>query len=191
MKKKCGLSSKAFAALLAAVLVIGCTIGGTTAWLVATSETVENTFTYGNVDVTLKENTGTSYKILPGNDITKDPEVTVKAGSVDCWLFVKITESNWPTFVEADGTRKVDYAIADGWTALDGVAGVYCRTVDAKDAGTAYAVLANNTVTVSQNLTKTDIDSITADPKLTFTAYAVQRDANIDSAAKAWKLVTS
>ena len=190
MKNKCGLSSKAFAVLLAAVLVIGCTIGGTTAWLVATSGTVENTFTYGDVNVTLEETTGNSYEILPGNNITKDPEVTVTAGSVDCWLFVKVTETNWPTFVEADGTRKVDYAIADGWTALDGVTGVYYRTVDAKDAGTGYAVLANNTVTVSENLTKTDIAGITVDPKLTFKAYAVQRDTNIDSAAEAWALVT-
>ena len=99
------VSSRAFIALLALVLVIGCVAGGTVAWLVATSDTVTNTFTYGNIDIALTETTGKDYKIIPGKDIPKDPKVTVKGGSEACWLFVKVEESG--TFV-AD---KVTYAI--------------------------------------------------------------------------------
>lgn len=171
------VSSRAFIALLALVLVIGCVAGGTVAWLVATSDTVTNTFTYGNIDIALTETTGTSYKIIPGTDIKKDPKVTVKGGSEDCWLFVKVEESG--TFV-AD---KVTYAIDNGWTALPGVDGVYYREVSAVTANTDFNVLKDNKITVSSELTKTEIP--TAPATLTFTAYAVQKDGIAD-AETAW-----
>ena len=188
MDKKKGVNSKTFAVLLVMVLVIGCVIGGSVAWLVSNPDSVVNTFTYGDINITLTETTGDSYKILPGNDIPKDPKVTVKANSEDCWLFVKVDESNWPTFTEGTpATRKVKYAIADGWTALENVSGVYYREVDAVTADTDYAVLADNEITVSQNLTKAEVDKVkTTNPTLTFTAYAVQHDNNITTAAQAW-----
>ena len=175
------VSSRAFIALLELVLVIGCVAGGTVAWLVATSDTVTNTFTYGNIDITLTETTGTSYKIIPGTDITKNPKVTVTAGSEACWLFVKVEESG--TFV-AD---KVTYAIDKDWTALEGEKGVYYRKVAAVTADTDFSVLEGNKITVKDTLTKGDIKDIAAtNPTLTFTAYAVQQE-NIPDAATAWK----
>lgn len=176
--------------LMLAVMVAS--IGGTVAWLTATTDSVVNTFTYGNINITLDETTGNSYKIIPGVDISKDPKVTVAKDSEACYLFVKIDEENWPTFVEADETtKKVAYSIATGWTALAGHEGVYYREVAATTNGAVeYPVLKDNTVTVSQNLTKTDVNSITAatQPKLTFTAYAVQKDGIAD-AATAWSKV--
>lgn len=186
------VSSRAFIALLALVLVIGCVAGGTVAWLVAKTDTVTNTFTYGKIDITLTETTGTSYKIIPGTDIPKDPKVTVTAGSEACWLFVKVEETG--TFV-AD---KVTYAIDNDWTQGDGTkipSNVYYREVSAEDAknGVNYYVLAGNAtypngvITVSADLTK---ENIPATPTtLTFTAYAVQKE-NIDTAADAWAKVT-
>lgn len=174
------VSSRAFIALLALVLVIGCVAGGTVAWLVAKTEPVVNTFTYGNINIDLTETTGTSYKIIPGTDITKDPKVTVKGGSEACWLFVKVDKVG--TFVEG----KVTYAVANDWTALPGVDGVYYREVSAVTADTDFNVLEGNKITVSEDLTKAEVDAITADEiSLTFTAYAVQK-AGIDSAADAW-----
>lgn len=181
-----GVSTRAFVALLALVLVIGCVAGGTVAWLVATTDTVTNTFTYGDINIELTETTGTDYKIIPGVDITKDPKVTVKAKSEACWLFVKVEESG--TFV----ANKVTYQIADGWTKGDGTnipANVYYREVAAVTADTSYYVLKGNdtypngVVTVSQDLTKSDIPA--TKPTLTFTAYAVQKEG-IDDAATAW-----
>ncbi len=174
------VSSRAFIALLALVLVIGCVAGGTVAWLAAKTEHVVNTFTYGNINIDLTETTGTSYKIIPGTDITKDPKVTVKGGSEACWLFVKVDKVG--TFVEG----KVTYAVANDWTALPGVDGVYYREVSAVTADTDFNVLEGNKITVSEDLTKAEVDAITADEiSLTFTAYAVQK-AGIDSAADAW-----
>ena len=186
------VSSRAFIALLALVLVIGCVAGGTVAWLVAKTEPVVNTFTYGNIDITLTETTGTSYKIIPGTNIEKNPKVTVTAGSEACWLFVKVEETG--TFV-AD---KVTYAIDKDWTQGNGTeipSNVYYREVSAEDAknGVSYYVLAGNTtypngvITVSSDLTKENIP--TANPTLTFTAYAVQKE-NITTAAEAWAKVT-
>lgn len=194
MKKFLELSGKLVVAMLAVTLLIGCAIGGTVAWLTAKTEAVVNTFTYGDINITLDETTGSSYKIIPGVDITKDPKVTVKANSETCWLFVKVEEENWPEFKETDGTtKKVSYAIATGWTALTGQAGVYYRNVSAVTEDTSFYILAgdsNGVVKVSENLTKTEVNNITAgtQPKLTFTAYAVQKDG-IDTVEAAWEKV--
>lgn len=178
------VSSRAFIALLALVLVIGCVAGGTVAWLVAKTDPVVNTFTYGNINITLTEAAGGTekqFKIIPGTDITKDPKVTVKGGSEACYLFVKVEESG--TFVEG----KVTYAIANGWTALPGVNGVYYRLVNAVTEDTAFSVLEGDKITVLDTLTKDDIKDIAAShPTLTFTAYAVQQE-NIPDADTAWK----
>lgn len=187
-EKRRSVSGRLFVLMLALVLVLGCAVGGTVAWLVAKTDPVVNTFTYGDINITLTETTGDDYKIIPGVDIGKDPKVTVKAGSEACWLFVKVEEKDWPAFKEADGTtKKVSYAMANGWAALDGVAGVYYREVDAVTADTSFGILAGDIVTVSENLTKTEVNSITAgtQPTLTFTAYAVQKDGMADAAA-AW-----
>ena len=190
--RRSSVSSRAFIALLALVLVIGCVAGGTVAWLVATTDTVTNTFTYGNINIALAETTGTNYKIIPGTNIAKDPKVTVAADSEACWLFVKVEETG--TFV-AD---KVTYAIANGWTQGDGTeipSNVYYREVSAEDAktGVNYYVLAGNAtypngvITVSADLTKENIPA--ANPTLKITAYAVQKE-NITTAADAWAKVT-
>ena len=185
MKKFRELSGKLVVAMLAVTLLIGCAIGGTVAWLTAKTDPVVNTFTYGDINITLAETTGANYKIIPGKELNKDPKVTVKKDSEACWLFVKVEEEG--TFV-AD---KVTYSIADGWTKLTGVTGVdnvYYREVGAVTADTDFAVLKDNKVTVSDTLTKEDIKNITTNPTLTFTAYAVQKDG-IDTAAAAWEKV--
>ena len=174
---------KTFVAMLALVLVIGCAVGGTVAWLTAQTGPVVNTFTYGDINITLDETTGSNYKIIPGVDIDKDPKVTVKKDSEACWLFVKVEAAG--TFV----ANKVTYSIADDWTKGDGTkipANVYYRAVGAVTSDTDFAVLKNNKIHVSDELSKSDIRSITAQPKLTFTAYAVQKDG-INDAATAWE----
>lgn len=178
---------KTFVAMLALVLVIGCAVGGTVAWLVSSTNAVVNTFTYGDINITLGETTGSDYTIIPGVDIEKNPKVTVKKDSEACWLFVKVEEEG--TFV----ANKVTYSIADGWTKGDGTkipANVYYRAADAVKADTDFAVLKDNKIYVSEELSKSDIQSITAQPKLTFTAYAVQKDG-IDDAATAWSKAVS
>lgn len=140
-----------------------------------------NTFTYGDINIGLEETTEGPYTITPGKDITKDPKVTVKANSEACWLFVKVEKKDW--------NDKVTYKIVDGWTKGDGKeipANVYYREVAANDKAQEFPVLKGNTVTVSDTLTKDEVDQLKGkNPTLTFTAYAVQKDGIAD-ATTAW-----
>ena len=179
------MKKKATIAVTALLLVLCFAIGGTLAWLKAETKPVVNTFTYGDINIDLSETTGNEYKMIPGNDITKDPKVTVEKDSEACWLFVKVEKSdNYADYL-------ANYTIADGWTALDGVDGVYYREVnaDTAKAGTSYQVLKGDTVTVLDSVKKSDMEAIkngTVDePTLTFTAYAVQKDG-FNTAALAW-----
>ncbi len=184
-KHRRSISGKMFVTMLAVVLLVGCIIGGTVAWLTDKTNPITNTFTYGDINITLQETTGGDYKIVPGVDIRKDPKVTVKKDSEACWLFVKVEEKG--TFV----ANKVTYSIDDGWTQGDGTeipANVYYRAVAAVTNDTDFAVLKDNKIYVSEELSKSDIQSISAQPKLTFTAYAVQK-AGIDTVAAAWAKV--
>lgn len=191
---KTGRSFRGLVLVLALALIVGVAGGATFAWLTAKTDPVVNTFTYGDINITLEENTGSDYKIIPGVAIEKDPLVTVLAKSEACWLFVKVEEENWPEFADGEGenaVRKVKYDIADGWTKGDGTdipANVYYREVDAKDADQKFPVLKDNKITVSDTLTKIEINSISTKPKLSITAYAIQKDG-MGTAEKAWAAI--
>ena len=181
-----GMGGKAFTAMLALTLVLAAywAVGGTAAWLAAKSDPIVSTFTFGDINITLTETDHQEQtKIIPGVDIKKDLKVTVQADSVDCWLFVRVKETG--TFVPG----KVTYSIADGWTKGNGIPeGFYYREVRDVTADREFPVLEGDKITVSKTLTKQDIQNITDEPRLTFTAYAVQRDG-INTAAEAWATI--
>ena len=100
--------SKALLLTLCAVLLVAASVLGTMAYLTST-DTVTNTFTIGKVEIKLDEAkvnangipvegaarvTGNSYKLMPGNTYTKDPTVTVKAGSEESYVRMKVTFNN-------------------------------------------------------------------------------------------------
>ena len=180
------MKKKTLISIIAVALVLCVSVGGVLAWLTDKTDPVVNTFTVGNIDLTLAETT-TNYKMVPGATIDKDPVVTVKADSEKCWVFVKFEKSaNLDSFIT--------YAEADGWTRLEGVDDeVYYRVQDATAADVTYRVLANDKVAVKDTVTKGMMDELKADgavqPKLTFTAYAIQY-AGFDTAAAAWAEVS-
>ena len=176
------MKKKTLALVLALTLLVAGVVGGTLAWLTDQTAEVKNTFTVGDINIDLTETTA-DYKMVPGNTIAKDPTVTVKANSEACWLFVEVTESeNLDTFIT--------YAIAEGWTTLPGVDGVYYREVSASNADQTFPVLAGNTVTVKSDVTKTMLETAKTDaPTLTFKAYAIQRD-HFATADAAWAEVS-
>ena len=168
--------------ILATVLVCCCIVGGTLAWLTDKTETVTNTFTVGDVNIKLTETINetetdvsdaaatANFKMIPGNEIPKDPKVTVLKGSEACWVFVKI--------VETDTKNLIDWEIAEGWTLVEISNGtsVYYRAEndlsDSANDGTSYSVLKGDKVTVSStNLVKGETEK----PTLVITAYAVQQ----------------
>lgn len=180
-----GMGGKAVTAMLALTLVLAAywAVGGTAAWLAAKSDPIASTFTFGDIHITLKDEDPQEgqIKIIPGVDIPKVLRVTVTANSVDCWLFVKVEEAG--TFVDG----KVTYSIDDSWTKGDGAQipeNVYYREFNGATADREFPVLKDDKITVSNELTKQEIQNITG-PTLTFTAYAVQKEG-INTAAEAW-----
>lgn len=95
--------SKALLLTLCAVLLVAASALGTMAYLTS-SDTVTNTFTVGKVEIKLDETDVTnptgprvkanSYKLMPGTTYTKDPTVTVKAGSEESYVRMKVTFNN-------------------------------------------------------------------------------------------------
>lgn len=176
-----GISARVLVMAVALTLIIGGIIGGSVAWLTAKTDPLVNTFTVGDINITLTESENLNLKMVPGNSITKDPKVTVKADSEACWLFVKYEKSaNYDTYLN-------EPTIADGWTKLDGETNVYYREVNTFTAtDTSFDVLKDNKVTVKDSATKADMEAAKKNaPALTFTAYAVQKDGVAD-AATAW-----
>ena len=125
-----------------AVLLVSLSVGATLAYLTSTTGTVTNTFTVGNVNITLDEakvdaygkpdgdkrtTDGNEYKLLPGHTYTKDPTVTVVKGSEPCYVRIKVTVTNVenlmnaiPEYKHTDaalGTYFNLAALVDGWQA--------------------------------------------------------------------------
>ena len=99
------MKKKMMALVLCVALVAVAAVGATMAYFTDTQE-VNNTFTVGNVRITLDETTvnelgektsdvrttkGNAYKLIPGHTYTKDPTVTVKKGSEKCYVRAIVT----------------------------------------------------------------------------------------------------
>lgn len=181
---------KTLIAVVLTLVVCLCAFGATFAWLMDSTETVTNTFTVGDVEITLTETTGTTYHMVPGATLSKDPTVTVEEKSEACWLFIKIVETN--NLFDTD-KKFVTYSMDGNWSALDGETGVYYIQVDAAtaSAGKSYAVLLNNQVVINTAATAAHLETAeSAQPSLAFTAYAVQQEG-VTTATAAWAVATT
>lgn len=197
-------SSKSLVLVLALVTLITATVGGTLAWLYDTTEKVENTFTVGDITIHLTEsetdnNGKRSYFFVPGEILDKDPTVTVDYGSEDCYLFIKIKETN-NTCTGLNGkiinwtvcdqeTDSVNTNPATGWVHYKTEENnnakyyYYYRTIAKTDdpnsedttTGEAYPILVEDQVKVNHQVTKEMVPAITQNkPTLSFWAAAIQ-----------------
>lgn len=197
--KRKGIATKAMFMILAVVLIVGISVGGTLAWLTATTGPVTNTFTVGDIKITLDEtgatNNAKNYTFVPGDKLAKDPTVTVVAGSESCYLFVKVVDVH-NTIPNTDPAEKIiNWSVATGWTAVTGHAGYWYREVTSSSSAQEFPVLAddviasddfNGSVSVSTKVTKDMVTTLTANPpQIIITAAAVQKD-NIDTVAAAF-----
>lgn len=190
---KRGVASKTLVLILAFVLVIGCSVGATLAFLKDATGPVTNTFTVGDVDITLKEtditnpndglqeNVKNAYKLLPGQTYTKDPTVTVVAKSEDCYLFVKFEEKNNPsTYIEYTSNLKE----TDWHQVSEDEPDVWYRVVEYSDKDQPFELLARNTIKIKESVGKDNMADA-AKAELVYTAYACQKD-NVKDVATAW-----
>ena len=190
--------SKALLLTLCAVLLVAASVMGTMAYLTSTDE-VQNTFTVGQVQITLDEkdtdnstpdadrDKANAYHLLPGNEYEKDPTVHVNAVSEDSWIFVKVENGiaafEAATSTEENGYKSIsDQITANGWTALDGVANVYYKPYTKSDTGSDLIVFSNFKIADTAN----DVQGwATLNATVNITAYAVQKDG-FDTASAAW-----
>lgn len=119
MKKKSILLT-----LTAVVLAMAIGVGGTIAYFTSTTEDVKNTFTVGNVAITLDEaevtyandkwtagedrvQSNTYENVYPGAELPKDPTIHVAADSQDAYVAMKVVISKaaaWKALAEDHAT---------------------------------------------------------------------------------------
>lgn len=180
-------TSKALLLSLCAVLLVTASVLGTMAYLTSQDQVV-NTFTVGNVAITLDEkdvdnstpgendrDKANAYKLMPGHNYEKDPIVHVDANSEDCYLFVKVV--NEIANIEAEETV-AQQMTEKGWVAVDAANGIYVYTTDKTNPA---VVTKGSNITVFENFTIAgNVDNTTlatyADKTITVNAYAIQAD---------------
>lgn len=197
--KKNAMIKKIAVMFAAVVLVVAATIGGTLAWLTATSDTVTNTFTVGDINIKLDEedvdnstadadrDTANAYKIIPGGTSEKDPTVTVHKGSEKCYVYVTVENQ---LVLETTVVGSLD--ISSDWEriATSGNKTLY-RYKEIVDASSSAVELPEvfTTVKYSESITKEDIKDLTG-KKIIVNAYAHQSEytnqATADAEAKTW-----
>lgn len=190
-------------ALCAVMLVVG-SVAGTMAYLTS-QDAVSNTFTVGNVVITLDElnvdgknaageanssetrDKANAYKLIPSGEYVKDPIVHFAANSEASYLFVKVENGLVKDGVNIEAAASDEYkTIAqqittnNGWTQLEG--NIYYKQVPAAgDTNVDYPVFAE--FEIADNV---DNDTLAkfAGAKINVTAYAVQADgfANANAA---------
>ena len=199
-------TKKLIIAVIALALALVGVIGGTIAFLVTTSNTVTNTFTYGGIAITLTETKGTVNgdvrefgKVVPGAKIEKDPTVTVVADSEKCYVYVKVVNNvvlDGKTIVTCD-VDEANWKLIGSKTETDGsVVSLYKYVTFVEKSATDITLPELfKTVTFSTEFKLENVntlDNITND--IVITAYAHQYDnTTVDFAnteAIAWAGVT-
>lgn len=216
-KRSSAMLKKIVVMFAAVVLIVAATISGTLAWLTAETQEVTNTFTVGNVEISLTEHkledgslskTETTqeneYHFVPGDVLPKDPYVTVGDNSESCYVFVVIEEENNTITVGSSTEKIVDYTTGADWMLVDGTTNVYCYVDENETPKIATSgeildeILKDNQVTISDKVTKSYVETVKESqdkPELNFKAYAIQsdnlkKDGNtVTTAADIWALV--
>ena len=173
------MKSKIVISVLLTVFILTVGVGSMIAYFASITGPVKNTFTVGEVKISLTETTGGNYQLIPGATVAKDPVVTVERGSEECYVYVKLERhGNLDSYVS--------YELAEGWHNLGGIDGVYYRLVDRTVVNMSYHVLKDDCLRVNSDLTKETMATIAPDDcRLTVTAYAIQT-SGMESPSDGW-----
>ena len=98
------MKKKIIALCLIVALAATAVIGGTLAYFTDTTEAKVNEFTVGNVKIELTEpNWKGDATLMPGVVYDKDPTITVKDGSQDAYVFLKLSMNKYVSLVNLAG----------------------------------------------------------------------------------------
>lgn len=179
---------KALMLILCAALLVSATVMGTLAYLTAESKTVTNTFTVGNITITLAETEEGPFKIVPGATDDKDPTVTVVQGSEECYVYALITNN---LVLDNKAVANVNVDTTNSWTLVKSEGNKtlyrYNKTVDAASEAATLPVFTK--VTYSPEITESNITTLDGET-IVIQAYAHQSATTTqevaDAAAKTW-----
>lgn len=169
------MKKKIVALVMCMVLLVAVSITGTLAYLTS-QDTVTNTFTVGNVKITMDEtdvdqstpnqdrDKTNSYKLLPGGTYTKDPIIHVDSNSEDCYLVVYVDNQLKNIETATSASKIANQMAARGWK--------QCTDTDYGDYW-YYVGLKDNGVDLNDNLAKV---SKSANVEL-FTTFTVNANA--------------
>ena len=142
-------AKKVLTLVCCAVLLVCISVGATIAYLTSTTEVVTNTFTVGDIEITLDEakvvkdgnddyvadgdtrieasskEVEQSYKLHPGINVLKDPTIRLDEDSENCYIVAKIVVSvdDKSTTVEAEKNTIEDLRNLLGYEGSNGLIG--------------------------------------------------------------------
>lgn len=176
-----------FSAALLYLLLIAVALSGVTFSKYMTGTTVGDTARVAIMrDITVTE-TGNfaetdKWVITPGVDMIKKAVVNFEGSEMVCYVFCEIKTTGWSrldehSFAFSDGGENIlGWAVNNDWKFLsgNGSEAVYYRIVGAKDVLQADVLAEGGKITVSENITKTQLDSLPKDMQIKISATAVQ-----------------
>lgn len=198
------MKSKALLLVACAVLLVLGTVFTTVAFLSSTTDVVKNTFTVGNVVITLDEkdvdastpdmdrDIKNEYHLVPGKEYDKDPTIHVQANSENCYLFIKV--KNDITSIEDAGATIEAQILANDWQVLSTEADgsvIYYLADEIESKNEVQDIYIFKTFKVGDDVSNATLTALAEnEPTITVVAYAIQ-STGFESAEEAWTAAPS
>ena len=177
-----------FSAVLLYIVLIAAAVSGVTFSKYVTGTTVGDAARVAIMrDITVAE-TGNfaepeKWVITPGVDMIKNAVVNFEGSEMACYVFCEIKAKGWSKLDDnysfaysADGENILGWAVNNDWKFLsgNGSESVYYRIVKANTVLQADVLADGGKITVSENITKTQLDGLPKDMQIKISATAVQ-----------------
>jgi len=168
MKKK-----KTIAAALVLLLVFF--VGGAVAYFTDT-DTATNTFTIGNVDISLSEPSwvpADAQNLMPGEEIAKDPKITNDSTTNSAFVFMEVVS---PCTTDTPAVELFPYTAKSGWYLMTSNPACSAGTITRRYAyGTSTAM----TPLTAGSTTPTLFDSVTLDSNIDGSETGISGNLNM------------
>lgn len=167
------LLAAAFSGVTFSKYMAGTTVGDTARVAIMRDITVTETGNFAEPD---------KWVITPGVDMIKNAVVNFEGSEMACYVFCEIKTTGWSrldehSFAFSGGSENIlGWAVNNGWNYLsgNGSEAVYYRIVGANTVLQADVLAEGGKITVSENITKTQLDSLPKDMQIKISATAVQ-----------------
>ena len=176
-----------FSAVMTYLLLIAIALSGITFSKYVTGTTVGDSARVAYMkEITISETGNFSepsrWIITPGVDMTKSATVSFEGSEMACYIFLEIKASGWTRadnygYACTVGSESIlTWRVNNDWTYLSGSedGAVYYRIVSANSTLNAEVIADGGKITVSEDLTKTQLDSFPSDMSIKISATAVQ-----------------